>query len=118
MKLRHFLPVALFSLVPATAFAIGAIAVDDEIGEEEPGYGFSTGHRTKEAAFKQALKECRAHGNTNCQSKVWFQECGAYASSRKYYGIGWGSTQRAAEAMALKQCGRNSCTIKVSECED
>src|SRR5262245_14315482 len=75
------------------AFAYGAIAVDDEEGDDEPGYGFVTGEDSKEAAQSKALKECRKHGNKNCKVVVWFQKCGAYAASKKYYGYGYGATK-------------------------
>jgi len=104
--------------MPVSAFAYGAIAVDDEVGEDEPGYGIATGEDTRAAAERAALKECRKAGNTNCKVAVWFQGCGAYAASRKYYGIGYGKTLKIAERMALEQCGRGSCEVKLSECDD
>ena len=64
------------------AFAVGAIAVDDEVGETDPGYGFSTGHDDKESARKGAMAECKKAGNDNCKFKVWFETCGAYAASK------------------------------------
>lgn len=109
---------AIACVLPLSAFAYGAIAVDDEVGEDEPGYGISTGEDTRAAAERAALKECRKAGNTNCKVAVWFQGCGAYAASRKYYGIGYGKTLKIAERMALEQCGRGSCEVKLSECDD
>jgi hypothetical protein len=118
MKPNHLVVAALFSGVSSFAFAIGAIAIDDQVGDEEAGYGYSIGYDTKAAAQKRALSECRKHGNANCKVMVWFQECGAYASSRKHYGIGWGSTKEDAEEKALEQCNRDSCEVKVSGCEE
>lgn len=117
MKWRNLLFVAALASISSHAFAVGAIAVDDEMGEDEPGYGFSYGYDNKEAAMKRALQECRKHGNTNCKVKVWFNGCGAYAASQRYYGVGWGSNKRTAESNALKQCGNRNCEIKISECD-
>jgi hypothetical protein len=118
MKLRNLALATIFSFAPAMAFAIGAIAVDDQVGESDPGYGFSHGYSNKEDAMKRALKECQKAGNANCKVKVWFAGCGAYAASFKYYGIGWGANQRTAESAALKQCNHRNCEIKVSQCDE
>lgn len=115
MKLRNFLSIAVLAF-PLSAFAIGAIAVDDEEGEDEPGYGFVTGYDSKDAARKDAIKECKASGNANCKLVAWFETCGAYAASNKYYGAGWGSTKQKAEAMALEKCS-GKCRVLISECE-
>jgi len=100
----------------SSAFAYGAIAVDDSMGEIDPAYGFATGEDTKEKAQRQAMKYCKEHGD-RCKVAVWFETCGAYASSKKYYGYGYGSTKAKATADALKMCGRNSCQVIVAECE-
>lgn len=121
MKLTHWKHVVvatLMAVVPSLGLAIGAIAIDDEVGEEDPGYGWSTGYKNRADAERRAVKECRAHGNTNCRAVVWFESCGAYAASRKYYGYGWGKTLAIAEKAALKMCGRNNCEVKVSGCEE
>ena len=103
---------------PPSVFAIGAIAVDDEEGESDPGYGYSTGKDSESDAKAAALKECRDQGNKNCKIAVWFKQCGAYAASRKYSGIGYGRSKSIAESKALEECGNSACKIKVSECED
>lgn len=107
----------LLALGTSTALAIGAIAVDDDEGEDEPGYGFSLGHNSREAASRAAIGECRKAGNDNCKVVVWFEACGAYAASRKYYGVGWGSNAARATQMALDKCGNRGCRIKIAECE-
>ena len=101
---------------PAMASAIGAIAVDDAEGDD-PGYGFVTGYDSKDEARKAALKECKNAGNDNCRLVVWFETCGAYAASEKYYGTGWGSTLAQAERKAVEDCGGKSCKVVVSDCE-
>jgi Domain of unknown function (DUF4189) len=120
MKLKTLYRAALTltaALCMSSAFAVGAIAVDDEEGEDEPGYGFSSGHDTKEEASKAAMRECKKAGNTACKVVVWFETCGAYAASKKYYGVGWGSNAAKASQMALDKCGNRACKIKISECE-
>ncbi len=104
-------------IVPASAFAIGAIAVDDQMGDKDPAYDISTGEESEAAAKKAALKFCKEYGD-NCKVVAWFKTCGAYASSAKYYGYGWGDTKAIATKKALEMCGRNSCQVVVAECED
>ena len=108
-----FLSMSLLS--PFSAFAIGAIAVDDQVGDE-PAYGFATGEDSKEAAQRKAMKYCKEHGD-HCKPVVWFETCGAYASSKKYYGYGYGATKAAATSKALEMCGNNNCQVVVAECE-
>ena len=117
-NLQRVLAAFAFALaVPFTAAAAGAIAVDDEVGETEPGYGFVTGYDTRDEAARAAIKECRKSGNKNCQVVARFDKCGAYASSKKYAGAGWGTTKRAAEKMALEKCGNQRCEVRVSDSE-
>lgn len=104
-------------LIPGSAFAVGAIAVDDHVGETDPYYGFSIGEGSQRAAENSAVGYCRRAGGRNCKAIVWFETCGAYAASRKYYGYGYGATKAKATADALQMCGRNSCQVIVAECE-
>lgn len=103
--------------MPALAMAVGAIAVNDEEGQDEPGYALVTGYPDKASASKAAKKECVSAGNDTCEVAVWFETCGAYAGSKKYYGTGWGSTLAKAESMALEKCGSKACKVIVSDCE-
>jgi hypothetical protein len=66
------------------AWATGAIAVDDEAGAKpsDAGYGIGFGD-TKESAQEAALAKCKAFGNESCKVVVWFEKCGAYASSNE-----------------------------------
>lgn len=117
-RLASMLAILLASLAFSNAaFAYGAIAVDDEEGEDEPGYGFVTGEESADAAKRAALKECRASGNKNCRVVVWFKQCGAYAASKKYYGYGYGATKAVAVKNALEGCSSKSCKVVVAECE-
>jgi hypothetical protein len=99
------------------AFAFGAIAVDDEQGDDEPGFGLVTGADTAEKAKSGALKMCKKEGNDNCKVVVWFKQCGAYAASKKYYGYGYGASEAVASKKALEMCGNKNCKVKVSESE-
>ena len=118
MKKMKLLFASLALALPVLSMATGAIAVDDQQGDEEPGYGIAVGKDGKDAAQKAALAECRKAGNKNCKSMVWFEGCGAYASSANFYGVGYGKTQKAAEKMAKDNCGKSSCEVKVSECDE
>lgn len=118
MKKAKLLLATLAMALPAFSFATGAIAVDEQVGDEEPGYGIAVGKDGKDAAQRAALSECRKAGNKNCKSMVWFEGCGAYASSTRYYGVGYGKTLKAAERMALDNCGKSACEVKVSECDE
>ena len=100
-----------------TAFAFGAIAVDDQRGSKDPGYGYAIGYSTEAAAKANALKFCKQHGNDNCKVVGWFKQCGAYASSKRYYGYGWGATKAVAAKKALEMCGNKNCEVHVAKCE-
>lgn len=101
-----------------SAFAFGAIAVDDEEGRtaSEVGYGYSTQHANREAAEQAALRQCQNAGNSNCKVAVWFAQCGAYAGSRERYGIGWGASDAIARQQALSACGAG-CRVVISACD-
>jgi hypothetical protein len=117
LKSTRSLLAALLLALPLSVFAFGAIAVDDEQGESAPGYGVATDMDSKAEATAAAMKQCRAAGNKNCKVAVWFETCGAYAGSRKYFGIGYGKTKKAAESAAVSECGNSACKVVVSECE-
>ncbi len=104
------------SLGGASAYAAGAIAVDDAVGDE-PGFGTAIGEDTQAEAAKAALKECKKVGNSDCRVVVRFEKCGAYAHSKKYFGVGTGSTKAKARDAALAECGNSACKILVVECE-
>ena len=117
-KIAPFLAALMLSFAFANpAHAFGAIAVDDEEGDTDPGYGFVTGEASADAAKAKALKECRSSGNKNCKVVVWFKQCGAYAASKKYYGYGHGATKAVATKAALEGCGNKACKVVVAECE-
>ena len=116
MKRLTALFLALGILTPGIAFAFGAIAVDDQRGDLDPAYGFVTGEPSREAAERKAMRYCREHGK-HCKVAVWFETCGAYATSKSHYGYGYGSTKAKATSEALKGCGRRDCQIVVAKCE-
>jgi hypothetical protein len=117
MKSLSRLLVLASLILPLGAFAAGAIAVDDEEGERDPGYGIVTGASSRAEAGRDAMKECRKQGNKNCKVAVRFDTCGAYASSRKNSGIGYGKSVDVARTMAMNECGTKACKIIVAECE-
>ena len=102
--------------LPGISFGFGAIAVDDQVGDDEPGYGFVTGEGSADAAKSKAMKECKASGNDNCKVAVWFKNCGAYASGKKVYGYGFGDTVDVAKKKSMEMCG-GSCKVVIAECE-
>lgn len=102
--------------IPTSAMAIGAIAVDDEVGAQA-GYGVSVGFSTESEAKAEALKECRSAGNKSCEVVSTFKMCGAYAASKSYFGVGEGESQKVAEARAIEECGNKACKIVVADCE-
>jgi hypothetical protein len=53
-----------------------------------------------------------------CKVVAWFKTCGAYASSEKHYGYGWGDTKAIATKKALEMCSQNSCQVITAECEE
>ncbi len=100
------------------AFAAGAIAVDDEAGQdpETVGYGIAVGEHSRDEAAAAAMDRCRSKGNTHCRIVVRFDKCGAYAVSQADFGVGWGNSLREAQNAALNRCGSN-CRVAVSDCE-
>jgi hypothetical protein len=122
--MRHismtFLSAALFATVSAsTAFAWGAIAVDDDYGEDpaDAGYAFVTDDPSRNAAAADAMATCQSSGNDNCRLVLTFQNCGAYAASKTQYGAGAGTTVQQAERRALADCNGSDCQIVVSDCQ-
>lgn len=117
MRILVKLVMLLSVTVSSSVFAIGSIAIDDQVVDDEPAYGIAIGEDSKEAAQRNAVKYCREYGGTNCRSVVWFETCGAVAVTKKYYGYGYGKTKAIATGKALEACGRNSCKIVAAECE-
>jgi hypothetical protein len=106
----------MFCAQATSAFAFGAIAVNDSQGTaaSEAGYGVGWG-TTRREAERNAVRECIDAGNDDCKVAVWFERCGAYAGDRVNYGIGYGSSLRKAESMALEDCP--NCQLIVSDCQ-
>ena len=104
---------------PLSAFAVGAIAVDDEEGDKasDAGYFIATGEDSEGSAKKAAMNGCKKLGLKNCRIGVWFTKCGAYASSREYSGYGTGKTKQAASEAAVEGCGQKGCKVVAAECE-
>lgn len=101
----------------AYAAGWGAIAADEVVGEKDPYYGIGGG-KSKGEAEKGAKGFCREAGGTSCEVLVTYQQCGAYAASKKYSGVGTATTQKAAEARALSACNNSNCSIVASDCNE
>ncbi|MBF0191065.1 MAG: DUF4189 domain-containing protein [Magnetococcales bacterium] len=117
MKKLAWMVFAMGLVLPGSAFSYGAIAIDDQMGEVDPAYGFSIGQDSKQEAKRVAMRYCKEYGGTNCRMIVWFETCGAVAVSRKYYGYGYGRTKEKAIDDALEMCGHKRCRVVASECE-
>lgn len=121
MKALYLTTVVLgLSIAPLAALhATGAIAVNDQEGRSasQVGYGISTNKDSRREAEVAAMRACRAR-NDSCKVVVWFEQCGAYASSREHSGIGYGNSERVARAKALDDCGTDRCRIVISGCDD
>jgi hypothetical protein len=117
---KHLFPILAFALcaAPFTARATGAIAVDDPVGHpaNDAGYGYVIDRDSRDEASAGAMHECERRGNDSCRVVVWFDQCGAYASSREHAGKGFGATERVARARAMDECGSDRCRIVVSAC--
>lgn len=104
-------------IMPAAAFAWGAIAVDDQDGQkaDDVGYGYVTGENSEDAARRGAMRECRK-SNKSCKVMITFESCGSYAVSGRRWGTGEGVTEGAARRQALLNCGNVACKPVISEC--
>lgn len=111
--------VAMLVIAPLASHAggWGAISADDEAGERDPYYGIGGGD-SKAEATKNSQKFCKEAGGKNCEVLVTYQQCGAYAVSKKYSGTGAGATKKVAEKKALEQCNNSNCNVVVSDCND
>jgi hypothetical protein len=96
-------------------FAWGAIAVDTQKPDRDPAYGIGGGDNEDEAR-SNAIKFCKESGGKECKPVVAYQECGAYAASKKGGGWGMNTSKKTAEAKAMSGCDDDSCKIVVSDC--
>jgi len=115
-KLTAIVMAATLLISASSAFAIGAIAVDDQVGDTDPGFGVATGYDNESEAKGAAMKFCREQGN-KCEVVGWFKTCGAYVSSKSDSGYGFGATKETAIAKAKDTCGSAKCKVIVAECE-
>jgi hypothetical protein len=116
---RLFATAIVLPVTVATALAWGAIAVDDEPGQEpdDVGYGIVTGAATKAQAGADARSACREAQNEDCKLVLTFRKCGAYAASPATFAVGAATTLKAAEQRALAGCAATDCRIVASDCE-
>lgn len=98
-------------------FAWGAIAVDFSKPDRTPEFGLGGGKdeaEAKEAAIEYCVEA--AGKKANCKVVVAYQECGAYAASKKSGGFGINTTKKTAEAKAISGCDDDGCKVVVSDC--
>ena len=100
----------------SSAFAAGAIAVNDEEGARDYDFAMVSYASSGERAAQEALAECRAAGNKSCVVLARFQQCGALALSNKFFRVGSGATSAQAMSRALAECP--GCRIAQVACED
>ena len=74
------------------------------------------GGNSKGEAERNAMKFCRDASKNKCEVVVTYQQCGAYASSRKYSGSASGASEQAVKAQAIRECGDRACKIVVADC--
>ena len=98
-------------------FAWGAIAVDLSKPDRVPEYGLGGGKNEAEAN-EAAIEYCveAAGKKANCKVVATYQECGAYAASKKGGGFGINTTLKTAEAKAMSGCDDDGCKVVVSDC--
>ena len=93
----------------------GAIAVDLDKPSTSPKSGLGGGD-TEDEANSFAMKYCKEDGGKACKVVATYQECGAYAASKKGGGFGINTTKKTAEAKAMSGCDDDSCKVVVSDC--
>jgi hypothetical protein len=98
-------------------FAWGAIAVDLSKPDRAPEYGLGGGQNEADAK-EAAIEYCQeaAGKKSDCKVVVAYQQCGAYAASKKGGGYGINTTKKTAEAKAMSGCDDDSCKLVVSDC--
>ncbi len=101
-----------------SAFAWGAIAVDDEAGQSarDIGYGYVTGANSEAAAERGAMAECRKRNTKNCKVALTFETCGAYAVDKSNWGAAEGISEAASRRGAIAYCGTAACKVAVAVC--
>ena len=94
----------------------GAIAYSRSNGAD----GWAKDHPSGAAAERAALAACRKHAK-DCRALFWFKNgCGALAMSPSpdKAGWGWGTSQKLADAEAMKACAKQAtnCKLKRQVC--
>ena len=118
-EIRSLVLAGLLALLPASAFAWGAIAVSDGKGQsaDEVGWDWVVGEDSEDDAKAGALKSCRAK-NKSCKVAVTFETCGGYAVSGSRWGSADAATKGAARRQALANCGNEACKVVVVQCDE
>jgi hypothetical protein len=117
-KLRLRALVLILALLPGPVLAqdyFGAIAYSQSTGA----HGWAKDHPSRETAERAALSACAENAN-DCRPLFWFKNgCGALAvDASAKAGWGWGTTQKLADAEAVKACRKQAkgCKIRRQVC--
>ena len=121
MKLIYGLLMASMLAVPFPAIAAGALAIDENRGDQ---WGWAVGYSTQAAADQHALNEC----GYGCSIVMRFSNsCAAYAAdqNRDSTAVGWAygfSNSSAAQNRALQECQYRGgtgayCIVRVWGCD-
>jgi hypothetical protein len=87
----------------------GAIAIDDKAGK----YGAADGARSKGAARKSAIADCKKWGGVKCT--IWlsyYNQCGVMATGDSFSSTARGPTIEVATEIAMTECTKKDPTCK------
>jgi hypothetical protein len=87
----------------------GAIATDDNAGK----FGAADGARSKGAAHKGAIADCKKWGGIKCKvAIVYYNQCGVMVTGDKFGTTARGPTVDIATEIAMKECRKvdQTCT--------
>lgn len=97
----------------------GAIAVDNVNGGI--GIGRSVGMRSKRAAERAALKDCRSKGGQACKIGISYgNQCAVIAWGDQHYSLATGVTIELAARTATSLCSKftTNCNVYHAECSE
>jgi hypothetical protein len=114
---KHLFVVIGISLFSAVAQAAGALAIDENQGDQ---FGFAYDYASESEASDRALAEC----GSNCSVvQVFSSGCAAYAADQNSGSTiyGWGTSEDGGEAqsLALQYCvsfGGTDCIVRSWGC--
>ena len=117
MKTYAALFLSLGLLVQGSGFAAETNASDNGTARKVLTSSLSREDSAGPAGNQPGMSSCKGNGD-NCKALNEVKSCGAYVSSGKHHGYGFGGSKVAATSRALDMCGANNCQVVVAECED